>query len=392
MKKVKIFLFLTIIMLLFTTSCGDIKFTTSTNKKDDFDLVEFENSVIEVSKKVENAVIGVTLKGTYSTVINFKPVESEDVESIGSGVIYKRIDNYKNDEFVNYTYYAITNRHVILGNKTDRTYKVYAYLGYEDTEIEATILGYDKCVDMAVIKFDSTTKIEPVEFANSDKIEKGQFVIAVGNPDGYEYYGSVTFGVISGTLRYISDDTDDDGVKDFNATYIQHDASINPGNSGGGLFTTDGKLVGINTLKLVDDTIDNMGFAIPSNVIKSIATNYLENGLEVVRPRLGVVGIEVKVLTNAVIAANGLLELPDIFEGKKYGIYVTEVTQNGTMDATNLQKDDIILSFDGVKLYNMNELSARLNSLADYRVGSVVKIEYYSRSTNKIVVEEVTLK
>lgn len=356
-------------------------------------IKDLENCVINTSKMLEASSIGVELKATHRTLVNGNYVVSEDTESIGSGVIYKRIENYNSDNILeSYTYYAFTNRHVILGSNEEYTYNVYAYLGNEDIEIKANILGYDSKVDMAVITFEHTTLIQPVEIADSDEISAGQFVIAIGNPNGFEYYGSVTFGVISGKLRYVPEDLDNDGINDFNATFIQHDAAINAGNSGGGLYTIDGKLIGINTMKLVDSKTDNMGFAVPSNVLKSIAENYIEKGLEIVRPRLGVTTIPVSDLTNYIIAQNGFKPIPEIYSGKKYGLYVTDITPNSSISSSNIQKDDILLEFGGEKLYNSTILSAKLNALSEYFVGSVVEITYYSRLQNKIVTETITLK
>lgn len=402
------FVALIISAVVFLTSCTGINFTTSKKETIDVEnkitntvvnyenitIADLENCIVNTTKMVENAVIGVTLKANYNTTIMGKPISSEDTESIGSGVIYKRVENKDNDSNITgYTYYAVTNRHVITGNNVNYEYKIYAYLGYENLEIEAEIVGYDTKVDMAVIKFEHSTLIQPVEFANSDEVEKGQFVIAIGNPDGYDYYGSATLGIVSGELRYISDDTDGDNVNDFNATYIQHDASINPGNSGGGLFTIDGKLIGINTLKIVDDEIDNMGFAIPSNIIQSLIENYIEKEIEITRPRLGITGSNVRELTNAVIAANGLLEIPNIYGiTKPYGLYVVSITPGGSLSESGVQKDDIILTFDGEKLTSMNILSAKLNSLTEYFIGSEVQISYYSRSQNKIITETIILK
>lgn len=355
----------------FLTSCTGITFTTSKKETVDVEnkitntvvnyenitIDDLENCIVNTTKMVENAVIGVTLKANYTTSIMGRPITSEDTESIGSGVIYKRIENKDTDgNIISYTYYVVTNRHVITGSNANYEYKIYAYLGYEDLEIEAEIVGYDTKVDMAVIKFDHSTYIQPVEFANSD-------------------------------------DTDGDNVNDFNATYIQHDASINPGNSGGGLFTIDGKLIGINTLKIVDEEIDNMGFAIPSNVIKSLIENYIEKDIEITRPRLGITGSNVRELTNAVIAANGLLEIPDIYDtSKPYGIYVVNITAGGSLSGSGVQKDDIILTFDGEKLTSLNILSAKLNSLTEYFIGSEVQISYYSRSQKEIITETILLK
>ena len=137
-----------------------------------------------------------------------------------------------------------------------------------------------------------------------------------------------------------------------------------------------------------------MGFAIPANIVKSLLENYLEQGKTIVRPRLGIVGIEVRNLSNAIIAQNQLKEIPTTIYGsvKPYGIYVTDVTENGTMSQTSLQKDDIILAFEDEPLTQMTILTGKLNALTDYVVGSKVEIAYYSRRLNKIVTETVTLR
>lgn len=370
------------------------KITNEVVNYENVTIDDLESCITHTAKMLENSVVGVTLMAEHTVFVNGRTVVSEDTESIGSGVIYKRVENKNaSGQLVDYTYYVVTNRHVITGSSTANTYKIYVYLGYEYQEIECEIVGQDEKVDIAVIKFDHTTLIQPVEFGNSDEVQKGQFAIAIGNPDGYDYYGSVTFGIISGELRYLNDDTDDDGVNDFCSMFIQHDVAINPGNSGGGLFTIDGKLIGINTLKIVDDTIDNMGFAIPINEVKNLIENYIEPGIQIERPRLGITGMEVSDMSNAVIAQNNLKELPDIYEGiRKYGIYVVSVTANSTIAQTGIVADDIILEFDGIKINNMSELTAKLNSATTYKVGTKVSITYYSRKLGKIVTEDVILK
>lgn len=406
MKKI-LFLPLLMIFLLTLSSCQIFRkeivekveqtvenhITNTTVDYNNLTIDELEECVQNTVKMVEKAVIGVSLKTVNEVMINGEKVTSEDTEGIGSGVIY-RCEEIKNasGELINYQYYALTNHHVVSTDKALPT-KVYVYLGYEDVEIASEVLGSDEKADVAVITFKHYTKIQPVEFADSDKINKGQFVIAIGNPDGYDYFGSVSFGVISGTSRYISSDTDKDGTYDYNGCYIQTDAAINPGNSGGGLFTIDGKLLGINALKLVSDEIENMGFAIPINIAKTIATEYLEKKIPITRPMLGITATDVRTLTNAVIASNGLQPLPDIYGiTKPYGLYVRSIVDGGSLASSNVKPDDIILTFDGEKLINMNILSAKLNALTDYHIGSVVTITYYSRTTKTIVSENITLK
>ena len=410
MKKIrKIILFVALAVVLTLTSCylkpsnsGNNNQNNQTNVINEITnkTIEYKNisvedlqtAVTETAENLKNAVIGISLKATHTSQIGGSLITSEDTESIGSGVIYKREEVLNSEnKLIGYNYYVVTNRHVITGSSSSYQYKTYAYLGEEDVEIEAEIIGSDPKVDIALVKFQHTKLIQPVEFADSDTVKKGQFAIAIGNPDGYEYYGSVTFGIVSGELRYVSEDLDSDGTNDFTATYIQHDVTINPGNSGGGLFTIDGKLIGINTMKIVDDKIDNMGFAIPSNVVKSILENYLEVGKTPERPRIGMTGIAVRNITNAVSAQNNLKEIPSISEYagiKPYGIYVVGITGNSSISNSPIKVHDI----DGIKLTNMNILSANLNGLTKYFIGTEVEVTYYSRSQNKVLKTKITLK
>lgn len=364
-----------------------------TNKVVDYEEITITtmNDALQMAvERAEKAVVGVSLKSVTSMNNGGTSVDSV---SVGSGVIYKAEENYDGDKLVNYTYYAITNRHVI-EETSIKNPKVYIYLGYEDVQVEATILGYDQKVDLACLKFNHTTFIDPVEFGDSESIKKGSLVIAIGNPEGFDYFGSATLGIVSSPLRYLSSDTDNDGMQDFNSSYIQHDASINPGNSGGGLFTIDGKLIGINTIKIVSSDVDNMGFAIPSNDVKYLIENYLEKGLTFNRPRLGVIGIEARVLTPSIIDAQGLKALPDIYELNKlpYGIYVTEIISGGSISGSGVKAHDIILEFDGVKLTTNSAFSALVNTASKYQIGSSVEITYYSRSSNSILKTTITLK
>lgn len=382
-----------------TTTKVNVEVTNEiTNKVVDYQsitITDMENAVEETITAVERTVVGISLKEVNYIRNGLSYTKSEDTISIGSGVIYKREEVLdRNNNLVNYKYYVITNRHVILATDNSKEHVIYVYDGYEDVELPATLIGYDSKVDIALVTFEHTTYIDPVEFADSNEVKKGSFVIAIGNPEGFDYYGSATLGIVSSGLRYISDDTDDDGINDFTAEFIQHDASINPGNSGGGLFTLDGKLLGINTLKLISNNeIDNMGFAIPSNVARIIVTEFLEQGKEIVRPRLGITGIEVKSLTPSIIDKQGLESIPEtIYTGTKYGVYVSEVTYGGTIAASNVESGDIILEIDGEKITSMNKITARLNSLVDYKVGDQIKVTYYDRSKDKVVDETVTLK
>lgn len=379
-------------------SIDDNNQSTNQPNNNEVNIENLQSLVEETCAKIENSVIGVTLKEvTYKNQSDQSLGTVEKNVSVGSGVIIKR-DEIKdnNDKLIAYKYYVITNRHVVTEDKNSATIKfnIYAYLGNDDIEILADLVGYDTKVDIALITFNHSELIEPVQIGTSNNLKKGSFAIAVGNPDGYDYYGSVTFGVISGPLRYIDVNTDNDEYNDFTAPFIQHDVAINPGNSGGGLFDINGNLIGINTLKLVASDIEGMGFAIPIDVAMTIVEDYLMKGIKIVRPRLGVLGIEIRSLSTYDIEnSEDILDLPDIYGSlKPYGIYVNQIYENTTLDGFGIEKHDIILAIGDITITRMNIVTAKLNSLVDYQVGDEVEIMFYDRSENKIKTVKTILK
>ena len=356
-------------------------------------IEDLEDSVTTTVKMVENAVIGVSLKRVTEKTIGGKKYTFEDYEALGSGVIYKRIDN-KNSfgEIDSYSYYVITNAHIIVSDDKTTKHTVYAYLGYYNTECKAEVLGYDEKLDLAVLKFSSYYYIDPVEFQDQSKLEKGNFVIAVGNPNGYDHFGSVTFGIISDLNCYHSFDTDGDGNYNYMGEYIQIDAAINSGNSGGGLFTLDGKLAGIPSIRKISENAENMSFAIPINVIKIAIEEYLEKGLEIIKPKLGVIVIPVTEMNSDIMIQEGIYEFPDIYNGERpYGFYISSFAESGSLVNQGIHEKDIILTFGGNKLYQNSQLSSYLNSIGQYKIGSVVEITYYCNKTGKIETINITL-
>ena len=397
----KLFIFIAFIFVLTLSSCVVpnrhyfVVTNEVTNKVVDYtniSITEFENAIKETTKAVEKSVITINLKVPSIVDFNGQSVVSEDTIVHGSGVIYKRVELPDKQGFL---YYVVTNSHVLL----DQTEEVipYVYDGFEDVEMKASIIGCDPKMDIGVITFESTRFYDYVEFGDSDKLEKGSFVIAIGSPKGPEFYATVTQGVISGTLRYDGSDTDDDGIEDFVTPYVQHDAAINPGNSGGGLFTIDGKLVGINSMKFISTTgngVENFNFAIPSNVVKNIVENYLEKHIKITRPRLGITSVEVRELTPLKLQSNDLKPIPEeIYNGETpYGLYVTNpVSPNCSFSNCGIDMHDILLEFDGIKINSMTPIAGTINSLSKYLVGDEVSIKYYDRSENVIKTAIVTL-
>ncbi len=309
-----------------------------------FDLAGFQAAIVTMLSEARTGVLGVISQTAFGS-------------GTGSGVIYKQEGN---------TYYLVTNEHVV----ADATALTIVYekngLLFEIEDSDITLLGMDVTTDLAVLTFTSTENFTVIPFADSYDIHPGEFVFALGNPLGFDYYGTVTMGVISGTTRYVSN-----GI--FDATLLQHDAAISPGNSGGALLNINGELVGINNLKIVDQDVSDIGFAIPSNTVARIAADLEDDGI-VTRPYLGI-------STLAQVNVCGL----------DYGVCV-EVQAGGAADAAGLEDNDVIIGYKNADMeefrdiYNFNDLrEAILNS----SVGETIQLKYIRNGIEYVSTETV---
>jgi len=389
MKKMKksILLLLVLLLLVFPTGCSQLINNEIYNKsyQVSIDITEFEDLITAAVEKASPAIVGVSNyeRGKLGLLYG--------LAATGSGVIYECEATYKDgvttktcsetmdsDQVMMYTYWAVTNRHVV-ASTGDNYIKVY--LGEEEVKVNANVLGSDDKVDLAVISFEHTKYIQPVEFADSNQVQRGNFAIAIGNPNGYEFYGSATFGIVSFPKRYMSDDTDGDGISDWDSEYIQHDVAINPGNSGGALINIEGKVIGINTLKLVAEDTDNMGFAIPSNLVRELIP-ILERGEKPTRQTLKINVYDVKVLKNPEDYPGS--EVPTItgLEGIDFGLYVATVDRIGPAYGY-LQEGDVILKFEGVEIKNTQTFRSILNNIL---AGESATLEVYRGEETIIVV------
>ena len=317
---------------------------------------DYETQTKEVIKNTKNSILGVA-NYTYDSKHKLSG------KSFGSGFVYHvqgiledgQLTNDLNDKNIKkYMNYLVTNKHVVEGSD-----ELKVYIHMIDEEVPATLIHYDDKVDMAVVKFEYSEYIKPLLFSDSSLVEQGDTVIAIGNPEGFEYSSSATRGIVSHPERYVSDDTDNDGVKDWDAIYIQHDASINPGNSGGPLLDMYGRVIGINTMKFVSNNIDNMGFSIPSNTLIELLP-YLEKEKTPVRAKIGItVAAVIDLLQSNYESADYKYVIP---EEIKTGLYITQVTE-GSVSAGILQKDDILFEFNGIVLRKSIQLRAELGSI-----------------------------
>ena len=235
--------------------------------------------------------------------------------SLGSGFIFDR-DGY-----------IITNNHVIEGADKIKVKLV------DGREFKATIKGRDPMTDMALIKIESPSHDLPVlALGDSNTMQVGDWVLAVGNPFGLSH--TVTQGIISAKGRVIGAGPYDD--------FLQTDASINPGNSGGPLVNLKGEVVGINSAIVA--TGQGIGFAIPSNMAKSIIPQLKEKG-SVVR---GMLGVQIQMVTPELAKSFGLKE--------PMGALVAEVNPDSPAAKIGLQRGDIITEFNGTPIKEMHEL------------------------------------
>src|SRR5699024_4098884 len=202
---------------------------------------------------------------------------------------------------------------------------------YNDEHVDAKLLGSDLFSDLAVLRMDAKSADKVIEMGSSDKVKVGEPAIAIGNPLGHMFAGSVTQGIISGKQRTIPMDFNQDGRPDWQAEVLQTDAAINPGNSGGALININGQLIGINSMKINQAVAQGIEFAIPIDIDQPIIDELEKNG-EVTRPFLGV---EIYSLDEVPkIEWRNTLNLPANLEG---GVYIWHVEPLSPADQAGLK-------------------------------------------------------
>ncbi len=302
----------------------------------------------KASEKVSDSVVGILC---YSDDAPDK-ADTTTASSQGSGIIFSQ-DGY-----------VITNAHVIGNSKTAYAIRVVTSDG---KVYKAGVVGYDSRTDIAVLKMDDAKGLTPATFGDSSQLEVGQDIIVVGNPGGLDYQNTTTKGVISALDRKLSTSS--------LTKYIQTDAAINPGNSGGPLVNYYGQVVGITTSKIVSETYEGMGFAIPSQTVKNIVDTLVKNGYVEGRVKIGISGIAV----TSDQASN--YNIPQ-------GIYVQSIVSGGPCDGTDLKEGDIITEVDGETIKSFADVYAILET---HKPGDKIKVKYYSSSSGDGEVE-ITLQ
>lgn len=313
--------------------------------------VDVSSQVTDIVDQISSAVVGVLNIQQQGSFLQQQ--KNGEKAGSGSGVIYKKEDGHA---------YIITNHHVIKGADT-----VEVVLS-DDTRVQAKILGSDLFSDLAVLRMDGDKVKRKLEMGTSKDVKVGEPAIAIGNPLGM-FLGSVTQGVISGKQRTIPQDFNQDGRADWQAEVIQTDAAINPGNSGGALININGKLIGINSMKINQTSVEGIGFAIPIDIVRPIVEELEQSG-KVTRPYLGV---EIYSLDEVPQSEwTKTLNLPKKVNG---GVYVWSVESNSPAEKAGMERLDVITAVDGKEVLNMIDLRKILYQ--DKKVGDSLKVTYY---------------
>ena len=299
------------------SSCG-----SRTTQPTDVQLLgSIENAFVSVAKRSTPAIVGVSA---------VRWMEERRFQQEGSGFIFQA-DGY-----------IFTNDHVVKGATTIRVQLL------DGSQFEAKLVGTDPPTDIAVLKINTKRELPVLQLADSEQVQVGQFAIAIGNP--FQLNHTVTTGIVSGKGRSLLPDRGIIRYQDF----IQTDAWINTGNSGGPLLNIHGEVIGINALiRRADDTPATQavragaGFAIASNLVAKIGTQLLANG-KIIR---GFLGISMEEITQ--------------------GIRVRSVLKNMPAHLGGLQRNDIIVKYNGKKVNKINEFKMWI---ADSQVGKDSRI------------------
>lgn len=286
------------------------------------------SSVTQIAKKVGPSIVGIRMVTQGMNNWYFNDEESNQTKAEGSGIIVS------NDGYIMTNYHVVQYADPKSSKSKSTTLEVFLA---DKRQVKAKFIGGDAKNDLAIIKIEADNLVA-AELGDSSTLEVGEVAVAIGNPLGLEFQGSVTAGVISALNRTVS-------VEDKTMNLIQTDAAINPGNSGGALVNSRGEVIGINTVKISVSGVEGLGFAIPVNDAKPIIDQLMLFGYVKGRPFIGISGREI----TKEIATQ--YDLPE-------GIYILEVSAESGASKAGIQKGDILVAMDGKDVKTMKDVDA----------------------------------
>ena len=364
------------------TKASDESSTNSASSKKDsqlpslIDLASRDDakSVPDIVEEAMPSVVGIASTFEYKSNSNSafswgwgssSTPESNEIKGTGTGIVMTA-DGY-----------IITNAHVIYDDSEYQCGKAVdvSVVFSDKSELEAKIVGYDTESDIAVLKVDADN-LTPATFGNSDELEVGELVIAIGNPLGFDLFGSVTSGIVSALNREIS-------INEKQMKLIQTDAAINSGNSGGPLLNSCGQVIGINSAKMSSNysssaSIEGLGFAIPISEAKNIIDDLISYGYVTGKPQIGISCVDVD-------------ELYSRYYNIPQGIWVREVEEGSAAEKAGIKVGGVIIGIEGEAVSSIKEMNEIKNK---YKAGDEITLTI-SRSNEdieiKLVLQEVTV-
>ncbi len=322
--------------------------------------------VSDIAANVMPSLVSITNTGVQEMQNLFGQTMAYESQSSGTGIIIGQTDK----ELL-----IVTNNHVV------NSAQVLSVGFADETACEAKVKGTDRDRDLAVIAVkmediskETREKIRVIELGRSSELQVGEQVIAIGNALGYGQ--SVTTGIVSALNRQVT-------VDDSTNTLIQTDAAINPGNSGGALLNRKGQLVGINSAKYSDTSVEGMGYAIPVDDVVDIIEGLMNRTIreeKVPEEEQGFLGITGQDVT---------LEVSEAYDMPR-GIYITSVEEGSAAEKAGLKKGNIIAKFDGASVSSMGELKEQLSYYKEgeevtFAVWAVENGQYEERTVNVVL-------
>jgi serine protease Do len=296
--------------------------------------------VVEIVRSAGPSVVGirVTAPSQQFSFWGWQQIGTKMNE--GSGIIY------------NQEGYILSNFHVmsVAAGQPDAVIEVFLADGRTASGV---YVAGDEQNDIAILKIEMSG-LTPANFGTSATVVPGEFAMAIGNPLGMTYAGSVTVGIISGVNRIVEAENVADSM-------LQTNAAINPGNSGGALINGRGQVIGMNTIKLASAELEGLGFAIPIDYVRPIADSLIKYGYVKDRPYTGITGSEISPMTAR-------------FYRVPAGLLVGEVQRESASALAGVEAGDIVTQMDGREVNSMSDLN---NILKNHKVGDEISLQIY---------------
>ncbi len=328
--------------------------TTVDNGSKKVTVLTEESAIIQAIDKAVPSVVTISISKTTQTpgAIEINPLDPFGSFRQRQGTSQK-IERNIGSGFAIGQDLVVTNKHVV--SDTTAEYKVIS----GDKTYTTTQISRDPLNDLAILRIDKK-ELKAISLGDSSNLKLGQIVIAIGTPLG-EFTNTVTTGIISGLGRGITAGSPLEGFVERLDNVIQTDAAINPGNSGGPLLNSQGDVIGVNTA--VSSESQNIGFAIPVNVVKELVDNFTEGGGKILRP---FIGVRYQMISRQTAILNNVPE----------GAFVVEVVEKSPAQKAGIEQEDIITEFDGQRVRGADEETLQ-KLIAKKKVGDKIKVKLW---------------